>query len=72
MISAVAKCGAAGTSGVLCDSTKLSVDEIKSTMFSSWATCLMRKCVDKTEASNDLRLETESAGVFVLVPEMIT
>ena len=32
---------------------------LKSTVFSSWATCYVRQCVDKTVVSNDLRLETE-------------
>ena len=32
---------------------------LKSTVFSSWATCYMRQCVDKTAVSNDLRLEIE-------------
>ena len=37
---------------------------LKSTVFSSWATCYMRQCVDKTVVSNDLRLETERYACF--------
>ena len=29
---------------------------LKSTVFSSWETCYVRQCVDKTVVSNDLRL----------------
>ena len=32
---------------------------LKSMVFSSWATCYVRQCVNKTVVSNDLRLETE-------------
>ena len=32
---------------------------LKSMVFSSWATCYVQQCVDKTVVSNDLRLETE-------------
>ena len=31
---------------------------LKSMVFSSWATYYVRQCVDKTVVSNDLRLET--------------
>ena len=30
---------------------------LKSKVFSSWATCYLRQCVDNTVAGNDLRLE---------------
>ena len=36
---------------------------LKSKVFSSWATCYMRQCVDNTVVGNDL---------FVLVAEMTT
>ena len=32
---------------------------LKSMVFSSWASCYMWQCVDKTVVSNDLRLEIE-------------
>ena len=32
---------------------------LKSRVFSSWATWYMRQCVDKTVVRNDVRLETE-------------
>ena len=36
---------------------------LKSTVFSSWATCYMRQCVDKTVVSNNLRLEIDLKSV---------
>ena len=49
---------------------------LKSTVFSSWATCYMRQCVDKTVVSNDLRLENRKGNnlicLSVLVAEMTT
>ena len=45
---------------------------LKSKVFSSWATCYMRQCVDNTEVGNDLRLENRKGNnnLFVLVAEM--
>ena len=50
---------------------------LKSKMFSSWATCYMRQCVDNTVVGNDLRLENRKGNnfsnqLFVLVAEMTT
>ena len=49
---------------------------LKSKVFSSWATCFMRQCVDNTVVSNDLRLENRKGNnfnnLFVLVAEMTT
>ena len=47
---------------------------LKSKVFSSWATCYMRQCVDNTVVGNDLRLENRKGNnnLFVLVAEMTT
>ena len=38
---------------------------LKSTVFSSWATCYMRQCVDKTVGGNDLRLENRKGNNLI-------
>ena len=48
---------------------------LKSKVFSSWATCYMRQCVDNTVVGNDLRLENRKGNnnnLFVLIAEMTT
>ena len=49
---------------------------LKSKVFSNWATCYMRQCVDNTVVGNDLRLENRKGNnlicYFVLVAEMTT
>ena len=38
---------------------------LKSKVFSSWATCYMRQCVDNTVVGNDLRLENRKGNNLI-------
>ena len=38
---------------------------LKSKVFSSWATCYMRQCVDNTVVGNDLRLENQKGNNLI-------
>ena len=38
---------------------------LKSKVFSSWATCYMRRCVDNTVVGNDLRLENRKGNNLI-------